>query len=199
MYKIEADRQRWLRGLFFVQVAGCLLSVLALLSTIFTFAVGRWYTGMQHIVALGVAGCLLQLPGRYRLAGGLKVLTLLCGVLPGLLNRWMPIPMQAMMTVSSMLSVTSTVLMLIAMVLEYTAHGRVSSRDRNKWYILMGVSLAVTVFSALAMMIMHPIINDWAQQGAYAFIQMWNIGARAISLVMNVFYLVLLHRVQEKE
>lgn len=195
---MEENKQlslKWLSLLFYVHLAGCLLSVLALLATAIPFAVGSWYTWAQRAVSLAIAVCLMLLSGRYRLSGVLKVLALVCGLLPGLLNSWLQMPAQALITVSTVMGRTSTVLALVALFLEYIAHAAASPRDRTKWYIFLSCSLAVTVLSSAAVAVMQPLLNSMVQEAFLRFARVWNVLSRTLSLAVGIIYLVLLHRV----
>lgn len=187
---------RWLRGLFYIHLAGCLLSALALASTVFTFAVGSWYTWAQRAVSLGIAVCLYLLPGRYRLAGMAKALSLMCilislAVYPVLYALGVQLAGVGYAKIYALLAGASEVLALIALSLEYIAHTSTVPGDKPKWYIFLGCSLAVTALSVVSVKLMQPLLPDLTVQ----FIRLWNFGARTLSLAVSVVYLVLLRRV----
>lgn len=200
MYENRENLLRWLRTLFYIHLTGCLMSALALASTVFTFAVGGWYTWAQRFVSLGIAVCLYLMPGRYSYAGMAKALALLCTlvslVLFRLLNAY-GIQMQGAtyMRVLNWLSHGTTVLALVALFLEYTAHAAAAPRDRTKWYIFLGCSLVVAVLSVVSVKLMQPVFDEMVKEGVYRWIKLWNIGARTLSLAGSIVYLILLHRV----
>lgn len=187
---------RWLKVLFCIQLAGCLLSALTLLSTAVPFSVGGWYTWARRAVSLGIAVCLYLLPGRYRLAGMVKALSLMCvlislAVYPVLYACGVQLTGAGYAKIYALLAGASEVLALIAMSLEYITHASTVPGDKSKWYIFLGCSLAVTVLSSVSVALMQPLLPDLTVQ----FIRLWNLGARTLSLAVSVVYLVLLRRV----
>lgn len=186
---------RWLGALFYIHVAGALLSVLALAATILPISVGSWYTWAQRAVNLGVAVCLYLLPGKYRYAGMLKALALLCtlismGLYP-LLNAY-GIQMQGAtyMETIKCLSRCTVALNLLAFIFEFTTHAKNAGRDKVKWYILLGCSLAVTLVSHAAAYFGQPILDSLDMEVT----KVWNVAARTLSLLISAAYLVLLNR-----
>lgn len=200
MYNNRENLLRWLRALFYIHLASCLLSALTLTSTVFSFSVGSWYTWAQRAFSLGVAVCLILLPGHYPLAGMAKVLGLLCTLLSlylyPLLNAWgVRLDAASYGEVIHWLSNGSMVLGMIAMVLEYITHAKVTPGDRYKWYILLICSLAVTVISTLLVDFLQPMLDGMSQENLRLFIKLWNGSARFLDLSVSVVYLVLLHRI----
>ena len=63
MNENRATLLRWLKVLFYIHLAGCLLSALNLAATAVPFSLGTWYTWAQRGVNLAVAVALLLLPG----------------------------------------------------------------------------------------------------------------------------------------
>lgn len=190
---------RWLKVLFFIYVADTLLSVLALAATILPISVGSWYTWAQRAVNLGVAVCLYLLPGKYRYAGMLKALALLCtlismGLYP-LLNAY-GIQMQGAtyMETIKWLSRCTVALNLLAFIFEFTTHAKNAGRDKVKWYILLGCSLAVTLVSHAAAYFGQPILDALDMEDYIRITKVWNVAARTLSLLISAAYLVLLNR-----
>ena len=199
MYKIEADRQRWLRGLFFVQVAACLLSVLALLSTIFTWAVGDWYSWADWALMLGAVICLMLLPGQYRLAGMVKALGLLCTLVGLVLYRLLyayglQLSSGSYVMAVSWLNRGATVLTLAALILEYLTHGRIDPEGRGKWNLLLCVNLGFSLVSTVAGLFVRRLMENLPQEALLMVSKGWNIGVRSLGMGINMIYLVLLYR-----
>ncbi len=190
---------RWLQVLFYIHLAGVLLSVLALASTAFSFAVGIWSTWAQRAVSLGLAVCLYLLPGRYRYAGMVKALGLLCSLVSLVLFRLLyaygvQIDAAVYGRVINWLSRGAMVLSIVALCLEYTTHAQVVPADKTKWYILLGCSLAVTMLSYATMYILQPILQTMEMEEYLHFSKAWNVVVRSLGLVLSVANLVLLHR-----
>lgn len=200
MYANRENSIRWLRGLFYIHLAGCLLSALALLSTAIPFAVGSWYTWTQRAMSLGIVVCLYLLPGRYRLAAMAKALGLLCGLISLVFYRVLygfgvQLDAEGYELAYTLLGRASDILALIAMILEYTAHANTAPDHKQKWYIFLGCSLAVTLISSVVAALLQPVFNEMVNEGSYGWIKLWNIGARTLSLAVSIIYLVLLQRV----
>ena len=190
---------RWLRGLFYVYVVGVLLSVLALAVTIAPFSVGTWYTWAQQAVNLGVAVCLYLLSGRYRYAGILNALSLLCTLAslvlyPLLIACGIQMQSAAYMGTIKWLSRFAIVLSFMALILEYIAHAKIADGDKQKWYILLGCSLAITLVSNTATCFLQPIMDAVEVEAFIRISTVWNVVARTLSLFLNIANLVLLHR-----
>ena len=190
---------RWLRGLFYVYVVGVLLSVLALAVTIAPFSVGTWYTWAQQAVNLGVAVCLYLLSGRYRYAGILNALSLLCTLAslvlyPLLIACGIQMQSAAYMGTIKWLSRFAIVLSFVALILEYMAHAKIADGDKQKWYILLGCSLAITLVSNTATYFLQPIMDALEIEELIRISTVWNVVARTLSLFLNIANLVLLHR-----
>lgn len=190
---------RWLRVLFYIHVIGTLLSALALAATILPISVGTWYTWAQRAVNLGIAVCLCLLPGKYRYAGTLKALSLLCTLVSLVLFPLLSacgIQMQGTAYVGTMnwLSRCSAALNFLALVLEYMTHAKASVGDKGKWYILLGCSLAVTLVSNTAAYFMQPIWDALETEAFIRISKVWNVVARTLSLLLSTTNLVLLHR-----
>lgn len=185
---------KWMWALFCIHLAGLALTALAVLSTLLPFSVGSWYTWARRAVNLGSVVCLYLLSGRYRLAAMAKALGLVCGLLTGLLNSWLRIPVQTLMPISVVLSNASTVLALVALLLEYTAHAKTVPADRNKWHIFLACRLAVTLLSTVSLALLQPVMSQMVSNGETWLVKLWNILAQSVNLAMGVIYLMLLYR-----
>lgn len=190
---------RYLRPLFFIELAGCLLAALALIATLVPFSVGIWYNWVQRAVALGAAVCLFLLPGRYRYAGMVKVLGLVCSLVSLVLFRLLyayGLQLDAVVYGGAInwLSGGATVLGFVALFLEYTTHAQIAPGEKAKWYILLGCSLAVSLISSVAVWLLQPLMDQMVQAGELWLIKLWNILSHSLSLGVSVIYLVLLHR-----
>ena len=204
MYDNREKLLRWLKVLFYIQLASTLLLTLTLASTMFGFTVGSWYTWAQRAVSLGVAVSLYLLPSRYRLAGMAKALSLMCILIalafyPVLYALGVQLTGTGYAKIYALLAGASEVLALIAMSLEYIMHAVNSREDKTKWHILLGCSLAISLLSSVAVALLQPVLNDMAQAGELWLIKLWNVSARSLSLGVSVIYLVLLHRMIRKQ
>lgn len=194
--------RKWLWALFYIHLAGLALTALTFLSMLLPFSVGGWYTWARRAVNLGIVVCLYLLSGRYRLSSMVMALGLLCGLLTGLLNSWLRIPVQTLMPISVVLSRASTVLALVALFLEYTAHAKTVPADRNKWHIFLACRLAVTLLSTAGVALLQLVMSQMANRGETWLMELWNVLAWSLNLATGVIYLVLLYRaiyVREKE
>lgn len=189
-----------LRVLFGVQIIGILLSALALLANVVPFSIGAWYNWVQHAVRLGVAVCLFLLPGRYRYAGMAKALSLLCSlvslVLFQVLNAY-GIQLNGISYGRALawLSWGASGLNFAALCLEYTTHANIVPSESNKWYILLGAILGISLVSTVALHLLQPLVDRMVQDGSLWLMNFWNIVSRSVSLAFSVVYLVLLYQV----
>lgn len=191
---------RFLRMLFGVQIIGVLLSALALLATVVPFSVGAWYNWVQHAVRLGIAVCLFLLPGRYRYAGMAKALSLLCSLVSLVLFQVLDAYGIQLDGISygrtlAYLSWGASVLNYAALCLEYTTHARIVPSESNKWYILLGATLGMSLVSTVALHLLQPLVDRMVQDGSLWLMNFWNIVSRSVSLAFSVVYLVLLYQV----
>lgn len=185
---------KWLWGLFYVHLAGALLSVLALASASFSLAVGGWYTWVQQGVNLAVVVVLLLLPGDYRYAGIVKAAAMIFGVLPIGLHALLRMDVQTYTYWSGILSRLSVLMNMFALALEYITHAAAAPGEKSKWYILLGCSLAVTLLSHATMYILQPILQTMEMEEYLHFSKAWNVVVRALGLVLSAANLVLLRR-----
>ncbi len=199
---MEENKQlpvKWLWGLFWLHVANCLLPLFGHLPPL----VGSWYPWAQRVVSLGIVVCLYLLPGRYRLAGMAKALSLVCNLIAlvvyPVLNAF-----GAQLTgvhyayIYTALAGASELLALIAIGLEYVTHAATVPTDRKKWYIFLCCSLVITLATSVFVALVQPMLPDLNVQ----FIRFWNLGARTLSLAASIAYLLLLYGVinaQRKE
>lgn len=191
---------RWLRVLFYIHLAGSLLSALALAATAVPFSLGSWYTWARRAVSPGIVVCLYLLPGRYRLAGMTRALSLLCNLIalavhPVLYALGVRLAGAGYALVYTLLAGASELLAMMAVIPEYTAHAAAAPGDKTKWYIFLACSLAVTLASSVFAAVLQPILPKLD----VLFIRFWNLGTRALSLAVRIVYLVLLHRVIRKQ
>lgn len=190
---------KWLWGLLLLRAVDCLLPLFGQLPPF----VGSWYPWAQRAVSLGIIVCLYLLPGRYRLAGMAKAMSLVCNLVAlavyPVLNAF-----GAQLTgvhyayIYTALAGVSEVLALIAIGLEYATHAAAAPADRKKWYIFLYCSMAVTLVSSVFVALVQPMLPDLT----VSFIRLWNLGARTLSLVVSGIYMVLLYRIidtQRKE
>ena len=82
------------------------------------------------------------------------------------------------------------ILNLLAFIFEFTTHAKNAGRDKVKWYILLGCSLAVTLVSHAAAYFGQPILDALDMEVT----KVWNVAARTLSLLISAAYLVLLNR-----
>ena len=183
---------KWLWGLFWLHVASCLLPFFENLSV---WAV-TWYPWIQRVVSLAIAVCLFLLSGRYRLAGMAKILSLLCSIISLVFFRLLyaygvQLDAEEYDVAINVLSRTATVLGLIALFLEYTAHAQAVPGDSRKWQILLCCSLTVTVISHVAAALLQPRLLELGE----VFIRLWNVSVFLLLLTERIIYLLLLYRV----
>ena len=199
---MEENKQlsiKWLWGLLLLRAVDCLLPLFGQLPL---FA-GGGYLWTQRAVSLGIVVCLYLLPGRYRLAGMAKALSLVCNLMavaayPVLNAFGVQLTGLHYAYIYTALAGASELLALIAIGLEYVTHAATAPTDRKKWYIFLCCSLAVTLVSSVAVALVQPVLPDLTVQ----FIRLWNLGARTLSLAVSVIYMVLLYRIidtQRKE
>lgn len=187
---------RWLRALFYIHVVSTLLSVLALVATILSIYVGAWYTWAQRAVNLGIAVCLYLLPGKYRYAGILKALAMLCTLVSLVLSPMLNTYIQSIAYTGAIdwLSHCATILNFLALVLEYMTHAQISVGNKGKWYILLGCSLAISLTSNTVAYFWQPILDTYETETIVRFTNVWNVVARTLGLFLSIANLVLLHR-----
>ena len=82
-----------------------------------------------------------------------------------------------------------------ALCLEYTTHARIVPSESNKWYILLGATLGISLVSTVALHLLQPLVDRMVQDGRLWLMNFWNIVSRSVSLAFSVVYLVLLYQV----
>lgn len=194
MNENRATLLRWLKVLFYIHLAGCLLSALNLAATAVPFSLGTWYTWAQRGVNLAVAVALLLLPGNYRYAGMIKASAMIFGILPMGLHALLRMDVQTYTYWSGILSRLSILMNMFALALEYIAHAAAAPGEKSRWYILLSCSLAVTILSYATMYILQPILQTIEMEEYLHFAKAWNVVVRSLGLVLSAANLVLLHR-----
>lgn len=185
----------YLRGLFYIQLAGCLLSALALLSSLLHFSVGEWFSWAQKAVTLGAAICLLFLNGRYQLSGFAKAAAFVCGLLPLFLHNLMHMDVQQYVSVNRILGRIALLFSMTAMVLEYSGHAATIPADKRKWNVLLIGSVTFTVLTTVAVDMLQNVMDKVIQNGIPWYITLYNLLAQSLSLAVGILYLFLLNRV----
>lgn len=195
MNENRGNSLRYLHSLFYIQLAGGVLTALIFFATLIPFAVGAWFNVAQTVVNLGVAVCLILLPGRYRLSGIARAVVAALGWWPFVLHKLLPfldgpVNLPVINAWTFTLGRVSLLLGLAATALEYTAHASAAPKERNKWYVLLACSLTVSLLSTVALSLLQPMLNELS----VGFIRIWNIMSRSVSLAAEIIYLVLLQR-----
>lgn len=194
MNENRATLLRWLKVLFYIHLAGCLLSALNLAATAVPISLGTWYTWAQRGVNLAVAVALLLLPGNYRYAGMIKASAMIFDILPMGLHALLRMDVQTYTYWSGILSRLSILMNMFALALEYIAHAAAAPGEKSRWYILLSCSLAVTILSCVTMYILQPILQTIEMEEYLHFAKAWNVVVRSLGLVLSAANLVLLHR-----
>ena len=182
-------------GLFYLRLLGGVLLLLAFFATLIPFAAGAWYNVAQSIVRVGVAVCLFLLSGRWRLAGMARILSLLCDVISLAFFRLLyaygvQLDMAEYGLAMNVLSRTASVLGMIALFLEYTAHAALVPEDRKKWYIFLICSVTVSTLSFASVSLLQPMLGGLSVET----MRVWSIVSHMVSLAVESIYLVLLYR-----
>lgn len=194
MKQNEGTQLQWLQGLLYIQLAGCVLTALTILSGLIQISFGGWIATLQRAVSIGTALCLLLLPGRYRISGGAKALVLVCNLLPVGLHAALRLDVNTYLTVSMVLGRISGILALVALYLEYTAHAAQAPDLSRPWHILLVCGLGVSLVSTAALQLFQKSISNLVQNGETWVITLYNSVAHTLNLIINILYLVLLHR-----
>lgn len=174
---------KWLRYLFYVQIAGIAVSLLGWVSS--SEALNVW---LGRAVTLGVVVCMYQLSPmdpRYKKSFILRGVMLILTLITYLLHS------------STFLTLAASVLSILATYQEYHAHsGLVAQQDEQLsgrwsslfvWEILVSVLTTVLTMAATLILVMGGI-------GTSAVVAVITVIMKLVSLVLRVLYLVYLNR-----
>lgn len=197
MEKNRADLVKWLQILFYIQLAGILLTAMSRLAPYLNISLGgNWITWVHRGLNLATVVCLFLLPALYQKAAVCETAWLLGNLLPPVLSKLIPqLGINMYMTVSSLLSWITLALSLIARFLEYNTHAAVSAqKDAKKWRILFVSSLVLSLAANIAAVLLQDPLSDMAQNGITWGITLYNLAAWLCTLVISIVYLILLAR-----
>jgi len=174
---------KWLRYLFYVHIAGIVVSLLGWITT--SEALNVW---LGRAVTLGVVVCMYQLSPlnpRYKKSFIFRGVMLLLTLITYLLYS------------SAFLTLAASVLSIIATYQEYHAHSELAAEKDGKlsrnwsslftWEIIVSVLTTVLTMAATLIMVMGEI-------GTSAVVAVITVIMKLVSLVLGVLYLVYLHR-----
>lgn len=174
---------KWLRYLFYVQIAGIAVSLLGWVSS--SEALNVW---LGRAVTLGVVVCMYQLSpmdSHYKKSFILRGVMLILTLITYLLHS------------SMLLTLAASVLSILATYQEYHAHSELVAQQDEQlsgrwsslfiWEILVSVLTTVLTMAATLILVMGEI-------GTSATVAIITVIMKLVSLVLRVLYLVYLNR-----
>lgn len=195
---------RPLKWLFSIRLLCCLLIPMGLL-VIGYFPLSTWYSWLSIPARVATIVCLICLSGRYRLSGIAEALAFLLPIVwPRILHSLL-IPLldvrnniALIQGLTTFFSRTASLLGILAVILECTAHARTAPSEKRKWYFFLAGAIASTVLSLIIVAVTQSQLQDLTGTQ----IRLWNDCATLFKLAADVLYLVFLHqtiRTLEKE
>lgn len=159
---------QWLSTLFYLQLSAIGLMLLNQLSLTLHFSLGgSWITWVRRGINIAIVVCLFLLPMHYRKAAVFKTAWLVCSLLPSVLQLFLrDLGMELYLSISSVLSLATSILSLVAIYLEYGAHAAFApEKDRSKWLILFVCTLVLSAASQAVAALMQRTLNTMIQNG----------------------------------
>ena len=193
MQQQKSMTYRWLQVLFYIHIVSAALTLLFLVSNVFHLSLGgEWATWVNRAVSLGTILCLFMLPGKFLPSGIARVGLLFCNIFPMLLAH--VVSMEAYLNVLVVLQWVSPLLTLLAIFLEYNAHGMTAPENAGGWRVLTLVSIGVSLVSILLLPTLEGFFSDMLQAGNFWGIRVYDTGMYILTLVMDAWYLTLLRK-----
>ena len=184
---------QWLQVLFYIHILSAALTLLFLVSNVFHLSLGgEWTTWVNRAVSLGTILCLFMLPGKFLPSGIARVGLLFCSIIPMLLTN--VVRMNVYLNVLVVLQWVSPLLTMLAVFLEYNAHGMTAPENARCWRVLTLVSIGASLVSILLLPKLEGFLNNMLQAGNFWGIRVYNTVIYILTLVMDGWYLILLRK-----
>ena len=184
---------QWLQVLFYIHILSAALTLLALVSNVFRLSVGgEWVTWVNRAVSLGTILCLFMLPGKFLPAAIARVGIMFCNIFPMLLPQLLG--MDVYENVLTVLGVVSPLLTLLAIFMEYNAHGMTVPENARCWRVLTLVSIGVSLVSIALMPKLEEAVLKMMQSGNLQGLRIYNCVVYLLTLALDTWYLTLLRK-----
>ena len=193
MPKQRSMTYRWLQALFYIQLVSAAMTLLFLVGNVFHLSLGgEWSTWVNRAISLGTILCLFMLPGKFLPAAIARVGLLFCSLFPMLLPQLLG--MEVYIRALTVLQWVSPLLTMLALFLEYNAHGMTAPENAGLWRVLTLVSIGVSLVSMLLLPSLQETFSELVQQGNTWAVRAYNSGVYLLTLALDGWYLTLLRK-----